>query len=354
MSIAYERDMQEHSFFHGVLMRYATEYLGLRVAHLVRVRPSLRGHLDDLTYQVRLQVERVFWGYRPFGGKRIFILDILIGDEMQKRKDLLTPTHQNTMINDVIDKEDDGKTKTGTTASIKNLRSLYGHFDKNLETIVETLQTFVWLDFPDVIELANVEISVTYLMEILKTRAIPENIKRSVNHQLRREIARDLPLEEALLLHYHRAAAFLKSSKERLDHEPIHMQLIRREMLVAENEPVNQLIMKCAQHMHQSGQLRPGQPLAPEQAQAYARALGVAPEQVTADAAIQYERRNLGEVRNRLASELANASTSGQPVNHKAQQWRDLNGHMERIAGALKQAGVDLTKPAPVANPEGD
>jgi uncharacterized protein YdcH (DUF465 family) len=124
---------------------------------------------------------------------------------------------------------------------------------------------------------------------------------------------------------------------------------------VADSDQVNQLIMRCAQHIHNAGQLRAAGALAPEQAAHYARAMGIAnAEQVTLDVAMQFERQNLLESRNKLASEIATAASSGQPVNHKFNQLKDLNAHFDKICAALKQAGVDLDKPAPVPNPEKD
>lgn len=346
---------QEHQYYFSVLERYAADYLNLRVAHMVRVRPSLRGHLDDLVHQVKLQLFRVLRANRPFGGKRLLIVDLLIGDDAARRKNLMTPTDQNTMINDLIDKADDKTAKTGTITSIKNLRTLYSHFDTSMEMVVETLQTFVWLDLPDVIDFSNLEISLTYLMEVMKNRGITDRVKASVNRQLRRELARDLAMEEAILLHVHRCRAFLKALHLRLDDEPIHMQLFRRELMVADSDQVNQLIMKCAQHIHNAGQMRTAGALTPEQAAHYARAMGIANvEQVTLDVAMQFERQNLLETRNKLASEIATAASSGQPINHKLNQLKDLNAHFDKICAALKQAGVDLDKPAPVPNPEKD
>jgi hypothetical protein len=346
-----QEHQQELNQYRAVLMKIMTEYLNLRVAHLYRVSESIRGQLDDLTYQMLSQIEAAIEGTRPFGGVRYELVDILIGDHVDKRRALLTPTDQNTMINDFIDKAEEAKDKTTTLSAIKDIRTLYNHFDPKLDLIIEALQSFVWIDFPDVISTANCEVSMASLAEIMKNKAVPDGLKRRTNRQLNRPLDGDLSLEEAILLHAHRVQVNVKLLKAARTAEEPYMRMIRREIQVSENEGVNQLIMKCATHLHNATQVQKGNEVSDQQKAAYGQAMGVDPAKITKESVIQFERKNLLDSRNRLAGELMTHSNAGPPVNHKELQLRDLMARFEKICGALKQAGVDLEKEPPKMKP---
>ena len=130
------------------------------------------------------------------------------------------------------------------------------------------------------------------------------------------------------------------------------MQIIRREVQISESDVVNQLIMKCATHIHNAQQIANAKAISDEQRAAYAKAMVVDPATLTPEAVIQYERKMLMEARNHLATEGRKHSAAGPPVNHKQAQLRDMTARFEQVTGMLKQAGVALDKAAPVANPE--
>lgn len=338
---------QEHQYLHQTLMRHVREYYDLRLAQMIRTRPALRSQMDDLTFQLMHNMSALLGGSKPFGGERYTVCWLIFGDDLVKRKALLTPTDQVTLFNEVIEKEDEKKAKTASLTAITSIRSLYSHIDPSLDKIIETLQSFLWIDLPDVFDYSVVEVASGYIGQILKTRGVPENLVPCINHSLRRGPADPVALEDALLVYYHRMKRATTAFLSRLADQKPYSILIRREPAAQTHDEIHQLIMGCAQHLANAGNVQRAGAVAPEAAQAYARMMGVAPEQVTAERVVAFEGAQLAEKKKHLAERLATSGAGGTPTDLKTTQAAEAQRKLETLGQHLASAGVQLEKEPP-------
>jgi hypothetical protein len=338
---------QEHNFLLQTLMRHASQYYELRVAQMYRSRPGLRGHLDDLNFLLMTNLKLLLGGSKPFGGERRTVCWLVFGDDITKRKALLNPTDQVTLLNEVVEKEDDNKKQTAGMGAIKSIRTLFSHIDSSLDSIVQTLQSFLWIETPDVFDIAVVDVASGYLGQILQARGVPDNLKPCLNHSLRRALDEPVQLEEALLTYYHRLRRAATNFQHRFEDAKPFSMVIRREMTPQGSEEAHRLIMECAQHLSNAAGVHKAGAVSPEAAQHYARIMGAAPEQITVERVVGWESAQLTEKKKTLMERLETATAGGHASDMKALQAADANRKLEMFGQHLTQAGVDLSKDPP-------
>jgi hypothetical protein len=343
---------QEREYLLQTLSRVSREYLDLRVAHLYRARVDLRGRIEDLLHQLAESLKGVFRGAKSFGPERVQVVDIVFSDDWRRRRAILTPTDQNTIVNEVMERADEQKGKTATTTPINSVRALYAHFDKALEPIVETLQTFQWVDLPDAFDAANVEVACHYIGQILRVQGIPDPLRESFNRALNRPDSQGVELEEAMLLFYHRARLNIESFSNRRELEPAHNVALAREPVPGAAEEINGLIVAYATRLQSAAQIQKAGDLSSDQRAAAAKALGVAPEQATAEWFLAFEAAHLSKDLKALAEKLLRRETGGQPFDYKRRQLSEFRKKLEGIAKQLKGIGIDLEKDAPKPKPK--
>jgi hypothetical protein len=338
---------QEREYRTQTLARAAREYLDLRVAHLYRARPSLQGRIEDLIHQLSENLRNTVLSKRSFGPDRIPVVDILFSDDHAKRRALLQPTDQSTIVNEIVEKSEAGAAKTATTSHINSVRTLYAHLDPPLEMVVETLQTFQWLDLPDAIDAANVEAARNYLSQIIKAQGVPEPLRESFNRSINRPEAQAVELEEVMLLFFHRMQANAQKFAERRKDEPAHVVALCREPAANLNEEINALLLACGNRLRGAAQLQAAGQLSPEQREAAARAMDTEPGEASLESVLAFEAAQLAKDKKRLADKLQAQNVGGKPFDYKRRQMAIFEEKLAAMAEQLSSIGVDLSKEPP-------
>jgi len=341
----------EQTYLLNVLLTLGREYQDARAAQLFRAKPGLRAISDDLLHHLAANMRRTFDASRAWGAERTTIVDIVFGEDIRKRKAILLPTDQNTMINDIVEKKADEKgAKTAAATPVNSLRTLYQRYDSTFENALEIMQCYAWIDTPDIFDMGVITAAYQYVTMVLQAQGVPPAIKVSFNRYLGRPMDQEPALEDVMLYHYHRMRINLDMFIARRKEDSPFSIALKREAPAAAQDEANALIMTCAQHVQGIQQLKAsGGQLSPEQRAYYAKALNAPADRITAEHAAAHEQAQLNEKRKALTEKLSTMSAGGPPMDMKLMQIAESQKRLEFVAQTMRQSGMNPDKEPPKA-----
>src|SRR3712207_2852643 len=105
------------------------EYMTLRFAHAARVNPQINLFVDDLKSQLIANLRVLLMKARGWGAEKVMIADILCGDNLTRRFEVLNTTGQYSLLHDVVsalDEMKEGGKQSPDAIRINSMKTLYG------------------------------------------------------------------------------------------------------------------------------------------------------------------------------------------------------------------------------------
>lgn len=314
--------------------------LELRATTVRRLNPKLENVWEVLSWQQVSKIRNMLIGDKAFGPVRYNVAEILTSDEESRQRALLSMTHQNALISEVVDaKESDGH-RTGGGIEINDLRTLYTNIDPSLQNSVVLVQTLTWFDFEDAIDLARMD------LKLERVAAFEAGALTDPQRQQYRDITGNKAIgdEDIVLYELRQAKRSLDAFLLRRTGEKAHQAILVRE--AAANDDPDQLISAIANWRQHITHIAGSGALDESMRQGAAKALGLAPADVTPQAAIGLLERMAADAKARLKNSMG-GSTGGRIYNYKERLAAELPARFEAALRGRTLPTAEAAKPAP-------
>lgn len=323
------------------ILKHLHDYLSVREQQAIRMNSRISNVIDDIIWTEVEKLRQLLIKTKPFGPDRFRVADIFVGDDDMKRKSFLSHSDQNSVIFEIINKADDTRGKVAELA-IHDMRTFFRAIDPSLERIDELIQHWILWDLPDAADLHHFNEQMRRCTR-LREHGITEEIREVYRKALRRRTEDAVHDHEILQLELKRLEIVLQRFAGRRHEEEAFMMIIRRD-----EEPYsasNQQIAKLSQSLKEMEKLSKTQGgLSDEERADYATLLGVGADEVTGEAALDYQKRILSEGKKDLENFLRDDRFLGEPYDYKKAQAEQL---ALRFAGEKERAAALAPPPAP-------
>lgn len=318
------------------LTNHIRHYLDARYTSVRRMNSKLEAVWDDLAWQQLSQLYRTFAADKAFGPIRFHVAESLVGDDERRIRELLSLTNQNSIMPEILEKEEDEtKSKRMEGATIRDMRTLYRTIDPSLQNAVMLIQSFIWIDLEDAIDLSRVETKEVRLQQFA-TGGITDAHRKYYMEIWKREAA---PADDEIItFELVQARKSMMTFVARRENEEGYRQIIVREIVPQESPEV--LVPALANHLRILGLLRNGGTIDDTLRAQFGQALHCDPKQVTSSSALAFIERTIIEEKHRLRSSL-NGQSSGKPYNLKLRQAEEVKARFEAM-----RAGRTLPEPS--------
>ena len=113
---------QQEKRIDGILA-LVKDYLDARFTHARRVNPRISHIYADIMWQQLATLRLILREGKAFGPVKYLVADILCSDDEPKRKALFNPVDQNSIMNEIIDVEEEKRDQKAGTLEIKDIDS---------------------------------------------------------------------------------------------------------------------------------------------------------------------------------------------------------------------------------------
>jgi hypothetical protein len=318
------------------------DYMDTRSIAATRINPRIGNIYEDIAYQQLTQMRLMLAGGKAFGPVKISVADILLSDDDKKIRDLFNPTNQVSIMTEIVEqKDEDMKEKRAGILKIHDMPTMYSALDPSLEKIILLIQCWIWWDLEDSMDLVKFD-TVVQLVQHLDQAGVNEQMVQYYAEQFRMsptQMSRDVIVAHEL----GRAAEMVEHFQTRRESDEGYKVIIKRED-TPQNSP-DQLIRALAQPYRVLDMIREHKQIDDATRTGYAKALGVAPEQLTLEQVAAMAERAIIQGKERLKTALSGQGTGGRPFDYKKWQLERMRERYETIrAGRQPQK---LTSPKP-------
>jgi len=318
----------------GVL-RYLNQYLEARFDHASRINPSMRRVRDDLAWHELAAVRQILAEAKGFGPEKFVVVDILTSFDAGRKNALYSTTDQHTIFNEIVSEaESDKKQSNIEGASIRNIGDFYKAIDPSLERTVLLVQTWIWWDLPDAVDLHVLDLQADRVAALRRTEMSPGLL--NFYRVDMGDANANLTIDDVVDFEVKRSAALAQAFEARRAAEPGHQMIIQRQ--AASNESVDSQILNLAQRLRVIEQVRKTNSVEPPLRDHYARIFQVGPETVTADRVVAYEQEICATVRQKIRAQMESDQPLGEPYDFKKKQIELVGQKMTRIQAAAAKA----------------
>ncbi len=311
---------------------WVQNYLDARHSALVRIRPEVDRVWDDLVFQGIVQLQLTLSNSKPFGPLRYHVAETLVGDDERRIRDFLSPTHTNSIMAEIVEQEEKANVKKMEgTLEIHDLRTLFKTIEPSFTSLVSLVQTFIWWDFEDAVDLARFDIKEVRVRGYLDGKLTDEARAWYKDMLQLKEQPSDDDIINYELLQMKRS---LDNFAARRNGEPGYKRIIARDQVGADS--ANQVIQVLANHLRMQAHLRGGNPLDATLTQQFSQVLGIDASQVTVERALAFVDRAVAENRTALRGLLNSANAGGKPYSLKPRQEEEVRRRFTAIVGDRK------------------
>ena len=134
------------------IMAHVRDYLENRKLQAIRINPKITGVTDDIIWVQLENLRLVLVKPKAFGGEKHRVADVLCGADETRRKSLLSPTDQNSLVTEIINRTDD-QARRGADFAIVDMRTMFRFIDPSLENLVQLIQHWIMWDLGDAADL---------------------------------------------------------------------------------------------------------------------------------------------------------------------------------------------------------
>lgn len=328
-----------------LLVAQLQRYLDARYPTVSRLNPAIERSWEDLTTGEMMHIRLILNGTKAFGPVRHHVAETLIGDDEKKIRELIGLTTQNSIFPEVVEASSDKDEKHGSQRRIEihDMRTLYKTIEPALQNAVSLVQTFLWFDFEDAIDLTRAEVKMARIAQYAQG-GLNDPVRAWYREAMKRP---EPPTDEDIIVH---ELVLTRKSVEafcgRRDGEDGYKRILARDP--APGESVETLAPAFAYQLNVCTRLRTGQTLDETLTAQFAQAMACEANQVTPERALAFAEKMVAETRRRLRAAL-NGTSPGVPYNFKERQAQELRAKFEqaRAGRTLPEIVVAApTKPA--------
>jgi hypothetical protein len=321
-----------------VLVTTVRDYMDARAEAATRINTRLATIYEDIAWQQCNQLRLVFQSAKGFGPVKLVVADILTSDDDQKIKDLFNSTNQVSLLTEIVQQKDEKGKKTAGNLDIHDMPSMYSSLDPSLEKIIILIQSWIWWDLEDAVDLVRFNQTCQRVAQIDKT-GVPEQISQFYAEQFR--LAAQQVSPEVIICHeLGKAQDYIERFRVRRLAEEGYRTIIRREQ-VQESSP--DMLIKALGRQYMVIDSLKERPLDQATRANYAKALGMAPETVTAEVVAAAAERTINDGKGRLKASLTGQS-GGRLYDYKAWQLDRMQGLFEQIKNGREPQKLNVPK----------
>lgn len=327
------------------ILRHVNDFLDKRFAQAKRINPKMASIEMDSRWHIVETLREILSEYKWFAQAKLLVVDVLSSADEQKKRELFNPEGQVSIQNEVIPADDQSKDKRTGQLEVHDVKSFYKALDPSLEKIIMLIQSWIWWDLRDAADLYRVEAQIQRL-EMLKTAEIDANIQEFYRRDMQLRPDESVTREAVLRFELHRLREILdRYTARRAEDHGYQMIVVNREVeFPAEADAA---CVRLAKRLMVIERLRQqAAPLEDNARQAYAAYIGIAPEQVTAEAIIEFEQRHAKLDRKALTDQLSASHRLGEGASYKAMLGAEMQRRYEDLCAEL---GIEPQAPAPAA-----
>jgi hypothetical protein len=307
-----ELTLQQQKRVDGIIA-IVKDYLDVRFTHARRVNPRISHIYADVMWQQLATLRLVLTGGKSFGPVKYLVADILCSDDEPKRKALFNPVDQNSIMNEIVDVEEQKRDQRAGTLEIKDMRTMYKALDPSLEMVVELIQTWIWWDLPDAADLYNFDQQYQRIMT-LHSRELTDQIT-GYYHKLFRRPGKEVTKQEVIDYEFKKLTAILDRCVIRRQTEAGYQIIIKREELP--DTETDSLLLNLAKHIMAAQKLQNLPELDDNVKQYYQKVLGQPAEEIDITRAMAFEEKQISEGKAAMLRALNDEKAVGEPYDYK-------------------------------------
>jgi hypothetical protein len=322
------------------IMSNMQEYLDLRYLMISRANPRLETVWPDLAWQHMRQLRNTLSNDKMWGPNRYVIGEVLVSDDAQKVRDIWTPTNQNSIQTEVVEKTEKIQHKTSDVLDVHDFRTLYGSLDPSIATVVGAIQCYMWWDLPDACDLAKFDFKAEIVRKVVAEGASAP-MKEFYARQLKMDDGHLPSAEDITLCELRRMRACVDRFTERRNGEPGYQMIVARKPTDGDDS-VDRLVSAIARELVLLRTIESGQPIDDAVKQQFAQALRVDPASLSTAMEVDYLHKMLADHRRRLRHMMTSGGAAGEAYAYKEAQAEAIRHKLEELAG-----GRDISDPKP-------
>ncbi len=303
------------------------QYLDLRYQQVRRINSKVELVWEDVAWQQMANLRKVLEGEKVHGPERLHVGETLLSDKKKRVQEFFMNKSQNCLLGEIVEEKETEGHRTHGAMEIHDMRSLFRAIDPNLESIVSMIQTFIWWDLLDAVDVARFQKKLG-IFKVIESGDIPAEMIGYYQHELHSETP---PSHEDILNHEAQMMAdTVTSFKQRRAEEKPHKIIVAREMTQVDNP--DQLVNALASQTTVLTSLKNGTPIDESMRGQFAQVLNVPEDQVTPEAAKTFLQNTIATNKKRLRNALFGVG-SGLPYNFKQRQLEEIEKKFHEVVG---------------------
>lgn len=315
-------------------------YLDMRFQQVRRINPKVESIWEDLVWQQMATLRITISGDKAFGPIRFHVGELLLSDDQRRIRELYSSKSQNSLLGELVEEKEKDTHRTAGSLDIHDMRTLCHAIDPGLDKLVGLVQTYIWWDLEDAVDLARFEKKVG-IIRAFEENGITEEMAEYYKELMqadRKPSAEDVITHECRML-----ARTVELFRARRQAEPGYQMIVRRESQAIENPDL--LIEALASQMGMLKGLRGGKTLDESMAEQFAKAMNTESSRVNPERAVAFLESTIAANKKRLKGALLGTGT-GSPYNVKQAQLEEMERRLAETVGNRKIEEL-LQHPAP-------
>ena len=336
------------------VIKRLSDYLAIRFDLACRINPTLVNIKDDLMYHEVENVRRCLIGAKIYGAHRATVANVLMSDNEQRRRGLMSPTDQTSIQVELVSHcQEQMHDTTRGQIKIHDLKTFYAAINPVISEMLDLFETWIWWDILDSADLARFEAKLGRINSVRQGKASTE-MRKAYGAMIHggkpgEEDAAAAGASDVEIINYEfkHLLQIRKVWLYRRDNELGYMYVLKRDEEAASDQGV--LIHQIADRVREYDRIEhlDGE-LDDDTRHRYGIELKCAPENVTRERVLEILQQQLIDVEREMLLKADHQARLGPPYNYKRRQL-DL---MDKWLKDLKmQLGDKLVEPKAAAAP---
>jgi hypothetical protein len=261
-------------------------------------------------------IRQTLLSLKGFGPEKFVVVDILTAFEERKKTALFNPSDQNTLFSEIVSEAEAESQQTMEGTLITNIGGFYKAIDPSLEKTILLVQTWIWWDLPDAIDLYLLDLQAERIVALAKTERTPELLafyRGEIN-----DPTAELSMADIVELEMNRSRKVGQGFITRREIDPGYKLIVKRD--VRRDDALGAHVQDLAQRLRIIEQTRQGEAMAPMLCEHYAKLLHCPAEDVTPERVQGHETAIVAAACSRLHAMLGSQQMLGEPYDFKHRQ----------------------------------
>lgn len=313
------------------------QLLDKRFEQARRVNPIIASVERDMRLHMQESIRQVLAGAKGFGPIKLLVADIFSSADEEKKRALMSPTDQVSLMNEIVPSEDEhGKERRTGQLEIRDIKSLYTALNPSLEKIMTLLQTWIWWDVRDAADLYRFSKQEERIKQ-LKAQEPDEATLDYYRQEMGLKAGVAVERKQMVSFELKRTAEVVELFARRRQ-EDAGYQVIIASAEREDNEAADALAVRLTKRLKTIETARSqSDPLGAQIREYYAPKLNVPVDLVKAQDVLDFERRQARLERQQLAEALFTVPATGKTGDYKQIMLADMQ---RRFAAICKSLGV--------------